>query len=573
MKRIVLDGSRGANRVGMPRRMVCGSTSVSGREKLRSGVGGDVEVLSERNRLVVDQDGCTLDGKPLDASDFGEVLDRDVLASVAGPFALGYLLRNGDLLLARDAIGHRSLFYAVKDGEVHFATSMRVLAHAFAMTDPSLRDIAQFLSYAYVPGRNSLVRGLFELLPGEMLVSRSGVGIVSRRLFWDLPAEVREVRDEDEDRLLLRRKLEEEVFAAIPTGGPVAASLSGGIDSSLVVAIAGKRAPVHTFSITFGEGHRDELSFSGMVAEHVGTEHTIVELSPASIAAHLDETIFAMNKPNGDPLTVPNALLFRTMADCLGPVVALNGEGGDPCFGGPKNIPMVLTALYARGEHPHVEEQHYLRAHQKCFDDLGDLLSDDVLSEVRRAPLEEDLTPWFQDERWPSLVNRLMAINVRFKGGHHILPKVDALSRPYGVIARSPLFSRGLVELAFQIPADRKLRGSVEKYLLKEAVRDLLPEAIVERPKSGMMVPVEAWFQGPLLTLARERILEGLVPTKLFRRDTLEKLVSGKLRGLRPRHGVKIWLLVTLEAHMRGLTLCARRSPRGGGTTPDRHTT
>jgi asparagine synthase (glutamine-hydrolysing) len=147
-----------------------------------------------------------------------------------------------------------------------------------------------------------------------------------------------------------------------------------------------------------------------------------------------------------------------------------------------------------------------------------------------------------------------MAINVALKGGHHILPKVDALSAPFGVRPRSPLFARPVVEMAFAIPPQLKLRGSVEKYLLKESVRDLLPPAILERPKSGMLVPVEGWFAprgGPLHGHARQRLLDGLTGWGLVRRPWLERLLAGRLGGLRPRHGAKTWLLVTLEAWLR----------------------
>jgi asparagine synthase (glutamine-hydrolysing) len=131
---------------------------------------------------------------------------------------------------------------------------------------------------------------------------------------------------------------------------------------------------------------------------------------------------------------------------------------------------------------------------------------------------------------------------------------VDALSAPFGVLPRAPLFARPVVELAFAIPPQLKLRGSVEKYLLKEAVRDLLPPAILERPKSGMLVPVEGWLAprgGPLHAHARERLLDGLTGWGLLRRPWLERLLAGRLGGLRPRHGAKIWLLVTLEAWLR----------------------
>src|SRR5207248_7323649 len=133
--------------------------------------------------------------------------------------------------------------------------------------------------------------------------------------------------------------------------------------------------------------------------------------------------------------------------------------------------------------------------HLKCYDDLPALLGDAVREAVAAAPLEDDLAGPLRDPRWPDLVARLQAINIRLKGGHHILPKVDALSFPFGVLPRAPLFDRSVVELSLAVPARLKLRGSVEKYLLKRAVGDLLPAAIVERPKSGMLVPVEGWFR------------------------------------------------------------------------------
>jgi asparagine synthase (glutamine-hydrolysing) len=181
------------------------------------------------------------------------------------------------------------------------------------------------------------------------------------------------------------------------------------------------------------------------------------------------------------------------------------------------------------------------------------MLSPDAFDAVRDYLLERELTPYFEDTRWTRFVTRLMAINVIFKGAHHILPKIDSLGSRYGVVARSPLFDRGIVELAFSIPPQLKLRGSAEKYLLKQAVRDLLPRVIIERPKSGMLVPVEGWFQGPLLSSAKERLLDGLAGYGFIRRDYIERLLSGRLPGVRPRRGAKIWLLVTLESWLRGM--------------------
>jgi len=371
-------------------------------------------------------------------------------------------------------------------------------------------------------------------------------------MFWHPPAEPARWEDEEALRSQLRQRLEDAVLRRLPAEGPVAASLSGGLDSSLVVALARRlhTGPVVTYSISFGPGHANELAFSSLVARHCGTDHHVIEVSPAAVLHHLDDSVGLLGDPIGDPLTVPNALLFHAAAATSG--VMLNGEGGDPCFGGPKNLPMLLAELYGDpSADAWARERAYLRAHLKCFDDLPSMLTPDVHAALAERPLESDLTAALTDPRWRSFIGRLQAVNVSFKGGHHILPKVDALSEPAGILPRSPLFDREVVECAFAIPPQHKLKGSVEKHLLKRAVADLLPATIIDRPKSGMLVPVEAWFQGPLLPEAKERLLDGLAPRGIVSRAYLERLLAGRLGGLRPRHGAKIWLLVTLEAWLR----------------------
>jgi asparagine synthase (glutamine-hydrolysing) len=487
------------------------------------------------------------------------------LGSLGGSFVVAQRDEDGTLRLSRDAIGHRTLYWGLSEERLFFASTVAALLATGAFPRKlDARAVAAYLSYAYVPGERTLVQGIHELLPGEELSFRDGR--VSRRRIWDLPSDPESFASEADLERELRGALDFVVHSMLPDGEPVAASLSGGIDSSLVVALAqkhrGKSARVRTFSITFGKEYRDELAWSGLVASHTGTEHTVVELTPEAVLGRLDDTIACMDKPNGDPLTVPNALLFREMSRHA--AVVLNGEGGDPCFGGPKNLPMVLSELYQEPDNDaegggRAREQSYLRAHLKCFDDLADMFDESRLGEALSPPLTDELVPWFEDARFRGLVQRLMAINIRFKGGHHILPKVDALSRPFGVLPRSPLFSRAIVEMACRIPPELKLRGATEKYLLKRAVRDLLPESVVDRPKSGMMVPVEGWFQHALLGEAKKRVMAlsggAAGSSRLFRPHYLERLLSGKLGGLRPRRGVKIWLLITLESHLRALKL------------------
>jgi asparagine synthase (glutamine-hydrolysing) len=511
--------------------------------------------------VVADWDACWLDGAPIgDLDQWRALLAAGRLADVDGAFAVAWREADGAWHLARDAIGERTLYYAPLPGGLAFASTIpALLATGRVPRTLDIPAIAAYLTYAYVPGDATLLAGIREVLPGEVLhVRRSAV---TRERFWTPPAEPAWEPPPDEAALrrALRARLEDAVARRLPPGEPAGAFLSGGIDSSLVVALARRLAdkPVLTYSVSFGPDYPNELAWSSLVAEHCGTEHRIVELSPTVVLRHLDEAVGLLDKPIGDPLTVPNALLFRE-ADAG---VVLNGEGGDPCFGGPKNVPMLLAEWLGDGADAEAgdgpaRERSYLRAHQKCYDDLPAMLTEDAAAALATAPLEAPLRPWLADPRWRSFVTRLMALNVTFKGGHHILPKVDALSAPFGVLPRSPLFARPVVEMAFAIPPQLKLRGSVEKYLLKESVRDLLPPAVVERPKSGMLVPVEGWFAprgGPLHAHARERLLDGLAVWGLIRRPWLERLLAGRLGGLRPRHGAKTWLLVTLEAWLRGV--------------------
>ena len=525
------------------------------RQRVRTRIGtthfGPLQPASslQSEGCMADWDACWMDGKPIQTlAQWKDILAADRLGDVAGAFSLAWISPKETLHLARDPIGERTLFYAQNQGEIIFASSIRAIL-ATGQIEPRLNlvGIATYLSYAYLPGRETLIEGIFEILPGEIVTFQNGA--LLRTCYWQ-PPEERHMGDPDEERLRrdLRAHLEEAVRRRLPDGQPVGAFLSGGLDSSLVVALASKlhHEPVRTFSVSFGAGYRNELPFSTLVARHCNTNHRVVEQSPEVVLRYLDQTIGLLSDPIGDPLTVPNALLFREAATEVG--VVLNGEGGDPCFGGPKNLPMLLSELYGDS---HERERSYLRAHQKCYDELEWMLTDRVHDAIRGDVLASRVKPWFENTRWRQFVTKLQAINVVFKGGHHILPKVDALSAISGVVARSPLFDRSVVEASFALPPQLKLRGSVEKYLLKRSAEDLLPSGIIHRPKSGMLVPVEGWFRGPLLNQARERILDGLTPYDLFNRSYLERLCAGRLGGLRPRHGVKIWLLITLEAWLR----------------------
>ena len=470
----------------------------------------------------------------------------------AGRFARGLFAaalwdtRAKALTLLRDGVGARTLYYASSGRACWFGARLRALrrcpAVSGALSLPALRD---YLSCAFVPGAQTLWRDVSEVRPGTTRAWPSGAA----RTYWE-PAEDTAAWAEpmETHASRLRVLLEESVRDCLPASGPTGLFLSGGLDSSLVAALAAREAPgpLHTFAIHFGPEHAHELEFSDLVARHCRTRHHVIALPAKQIRDMLPETVAALDDPIGDPLTVPNLILGRAAAAETD--VVLNGEGGDPSFGGPKNLPMLLHELYG-GETGRAGA--YLRAFQKCYDDLPRLLQPDVRQALAGAPPEALFAPLLDDEGAGHYLNRLMYLNTRFKGADHILTKVSNLTTSCGLLGRSPLFDRRVVAASFAIPPEFKLSGASEKAVLKRAVADLLPEVILTRPKSGMMVPVQSWFARDLRPMARSLLLGRRARIRPYLDQAVVREWLEVRPRQRPRAGVKLWLLLTLELWLR----------------------
>ncbi|MFD6529476.1 asparagine synthetase B family protein [Streptomyces sp. NPDC060184] len=492
-------------------------------------------------------------------------LGAEGVALAEGMFVLA-VLDGTDLVLLRDHVGARTVFYARADGAWAASSSLRALRRWPALgTSLNLAAVRSFLTFAYLPGEETLLTGVREVLPGRV-VRLSPDGSVREAVHWE-PAERldADAPDEPQDHVLgLRALLEDAVACRLPEAEPVAVLLSGGIDSSLVTALAAKlhSRPVRTYSISFGDELPNELGYSGLVAAHCGTRHRVLNVSGTTVAARLAEAAALLDSPVGDPLTVPNLLLAEAVADEGAPVV-LNGEGGDPVFGGPKNLPMLVQEMHREPGAPWDEDRAtaYLRSYRKCWTDLPVLLTPQALDALVDAPrpqrfVEPYLLPGpGSPYRMGSLLNQLLHCNLRTKGAHHILTKVERLTSSQGVEGRAPLFDRRVVDHAFATPPVYKLRGTVEKWVLKEAVRDLLPGTVVDRPKSGMRVPVQQWLTGPLRDLGNDLLLgRGARERGLFREDTVRTWLKGG-GTLLPRQGGKLWLVLTLELWLRSYDL------------------
>jgi len=456
------------------------------------------------------------------------------------------------MVLSRDSIGESTCYWALSDdGNVRSAPALRDLCPPTPQLDPAaLRD---YLACAFVPGEQTMLQGIRELRPGVVWDTDQTTEPVAVETLQEGVWDPEEPLCTHAQRL--RPLLEQAVVSRLPRDScqPVGVFLSGGLDSSLVTALVRRLhpGPVHTFSLHFGPETPNELRWSQAVADHCGTIHHVLEFDADTIRRHLNESIAALDDPIGDPLTTPNLLMAKA-AKNAGVEWILNGEGGDPVFGGPKNLPMVLHSLYDSDRED--VRQAYFRSYQKCYDDLDLLWTPQARREMEvLAPQEELLDPFLTDHGNPmqSYLNRLMRINVRLKGADHILNKVACMARHTGLRIHSPLFDTAVVEAGFAIPPSYKLDGSREKAVLKEAVRDLLPEEVVERPKSGMMVPVQRWFRGPLRPIFIDTVLKRDSRTRdWLERGPLEDWIAYRPMTP-PRHGVKLWLILTLELWMR----------------------
>ena len=479
--------------------------------------------------------------------------DEAALEALTGAFVLAWG-RDDAVYLLRDPAGVKVLYWTVQQGRLLFASEIKAL-----FADPALPRrlragaLPEYLTFSFVPGAGTMFEGIEELQPGSILRFQRGRASVRRHFRFEL-LEAEASPDPADHPQQVRAALEHSVaecLAVQPERLP-AVFLSGGIDSSAVLAIAAQQRPdarFATFSAHFGSEYARENDFVQLMVDRYRTDHQWLEIRPAHFIEQLREIIWRLDDPIGDPVTVPNYLLAQAAAHVA--EIVLNGEGGDPCFGGPKNLPMLLARLYGPLPGDAAQgwlERDYLRAFQRCYQDLDLLLNPDLRRAAGGdAALVERVAPFFQTDSPREFINQLMAMNIRLKGANLILVKVEKMTAAQGVLALPPLFSRRIIETSMRCPPTAKLEGATEKSVLKKAVRDLVPDAIVARPKSGMMVPVRFWFQGDLRRygerlLARKNLQRG----GFFNPDYVGRLLKYETEGVPGlRHGLKLWMLVT----------------------------
>ena len=477
--------------------------------------------------------------------------------NLTGDFIIAFRANDGRFFLVRDGAGSRTVYYSQWKKRLFFASEPKGIWSLSGFSRRLEQDsLAKYLTFSFVPGEATMLQNIKELCPGHCLMMEADGALSTKRYFRfeEVQAEESAMLSPAESVAQFRQQFSAAVsdrLALIGNESPVV-FLSGGLDSSVVAAELCRQSDkkVKTFSLHFGNQYPSELEHARLVADKLGTDHEEVLIQPKDFVANLRKMIWHLDDPIGDPITMPNYELARYVGQQTGFV--FNGEGGDPCFGGPKNISMMLLHWYGGERAPLFQENAYLASYRRAYEELDHIFTPWFRRKLDLNTLPQILTPFFQCDRPRNYLDKLTAINIRLKGAHLILPKVERMLAASGVSPLSPLFSSEMVRFSFQIPSTMKLQRGIEKVVMKEAFRDLLPEEIIRRPKSGMRVPVHFWFQGELKKYARKVLRPANIKKGgIFDHRRVKKLLNYSIEEGNGRYGMRLWMLLTFEIWRR----------------------
>ena len=496
--------------------------------------------------------------------------------------------RRQRLLIARDRLGKKPVYYAVHNGELYFCSELSGLLQGLPyQPEVDLEAIDLYLSLQYIPEPRTVFKEIYKLPAAHMLTWENGAARVSR--YWDYSYQPKLTRDEHELAAELRDRLREAVRMRLMSEVPLGAHLSGGIDSSIVVALMAELsdAPVKTFSVGFDEQEFSELPYARAVAQKFGTEHHEFTLTYGDIPVTLEKISRHFGEPFGDASAIP--LYHLSVLTRQYVTVALNGDGGDEDFAGyqryrldrlakpylwlptsvtKRAVPWIAGRLRDRSVRPTGQSlvNGLKRLEQlPAVDERASMLRwSSYFSASQRGAL-------WKREQWERLCSDdaqalLIAEFDRAEGTfldrtlytdlHTYLPgdllvKADRMTMAASLEGRSPFLDHELVEWTARLPDSLKIRGNVGKYLLKKAFKGDLPASVRSHGKQGFGIPLAAWFRGPLATWSRELLQGGDSPLQdWFNQSEIDTLIE-EHASARVDHGKRLYALTMLAVWAR----------------------
>ena len=500
---------------------------------------------------------------------------EDAFSRLRGMFAIAlWDSRRSTLLLARDRVGIKPLYFGQIEGRLYFASEIKSILAALDTTpELDFHALDHYLTFLYTPRDGSIFSGIRKLPPGHLLRWQDGRTQVTQ--YWALPADEHVPASEEEAVESLRAVLRDSVRSHLMSEVPLGAFLSGGVDSSLVVGLMAEASsrPVQTFSIGFDDPRYDELEHARVVARHFSTDHHEFVVRPDALAI-LDDLITHFDEPFGDSSAIPTWYVSELARRHV--TVVLSGDGGDELFGGYDHYhPHPRVAAFDRWAPPGsrrvaslvwpllphgVIGKNFLRRvardeRGRYLDAVGYFQQDEkqalLTPEVRRRIAGMDLEGPLLDRfaRFQALPWQVQMMHFDFETylPEDILTKVDRMSMAHSIESRVPLLDNDVVDFAARLPAHYKIRNGRRKHLLKEAAAGLLPPEILSRRKQGFAVPVGGWFRGDLRELFSDVLLSAAARQRgYFEPGFVERLVREHVGGRRD-HTLRLWALVVFE--------------------------
>jgi asparagine synthase (glutamine-hydrolysing) len=520
-----------------------------------------------------------------------EAWGADCVQRLRGMFAFALWDRNKEsLFLARDRLGVKPLYYAqLPTGFWLFGSELKSLLAYPALTreiDPLA--VEEYFAYGYVPEPRTILKGVHKLSPGHTLTLRRGQPAAAPAEYWDVPFQPASPVSEQEASEELITRLQESVKIRLISDVPLGAFLSGGVDSSAVVAMMAGLAsdPVVTCSIAFGDAEFNEAAYAKTVAERYATRHHVEQVDPDDFSL-VDQLAKVYDEPYADSSAMPT---YRVCALARKQVtVALSGDGGDENFGGYRRyrwhvheerlrsvLPLqlrrpvfgLLGQLYPKADWAPRVFRAKSTFEALARDSVGayfhgvSILHDGMRRNLFSPRLRRELQGYGAVEvlnrhaaRAPSdhPLSLVQYLDLKTYLVGDINTKVDRAGMANGLEVREPLLDHPLVEWLSGLPPALKLRNGEGKYLLKKALEPYLPSQILYRRKMGFSVPLAKWFRGPLRNSVRQTVLGNVLSeTGWFEPAYLRRLVDDHQSGRRD-YSAPLWTLMMFESFLRNV--------------------
>ncbi|MBS1794816.1 MAG: asparagine synthase (glutamine-hydrolyzing) [Acidobacteria bacterium] len=508
-----------------------------------------------------------------------EEFGTDCVRHLRGMFAFAiYDFANETLFVARDRVGKKPLFYSLTErGNFVFGSELKVLLeHGEISKELDLAALDAYLTFGYVPEEFCIFRDVRKLAPGAFLLFKDGR--VETKNYWDFDySSPVEIKTEAEYVELLREKIREAVKVRLISEVPLGAFLSGGVDSSSIVAMMSQISdkPVKTFSIGFNEDTFNELKFARLAAEHFKTEHHEFIVTP-DLVETVDELVWHFDEPFADSSALPTYMVSKMARDFV--TVVLSGDGGDELFAGYtryatdrrrsgfERLPRVLRqnllkplseALPHGAKGKNFLYNSSLDAIDRYIDSIshfGNLKKIELYSKLLRENLNGGRGRAAEIYRRlaagvgrDDATDRLLYLDSKTYLPSDILTKVDRMTMAVSLEARVPLLDHELIEIVQKIPADLKLKGLETKYIFKKAMEGIVPREILYREKQGFGVPVGDWINAQLKDRIHGILSEQRTRERGFFESRYINLLLDEHTRNRRDHSHSLWILWMLE--------------------------